>query len=310
MNFFETSGWKIGSLFGVDISLSAGFLFIVGLNVMLAGVYVGLIFAMTLLVSLVIHEMGHALVAKHYKLSPSILLHGFGGLCFHQPAATDGQDALIVFSGPLAQIVAGLGTLALMTFVPLPTVANDFATYFTWISLLWGGLNLVLPIYPLDGGKLFHLLLRKFKDSDTALQWALKVSIGVSVPLGILALTRGWYMGAFLVMFIVMDNINGLKAGSSADSRPRVKRESDFVKELVADAERAFEAGEFREAYRLCHQARGDGDTMSKKTQTKMWEILTLSAIEIGELDEARGWVKRAPDTEKIRIARGVLEVL
>jgi Zn-dependent protease len=310
MNFFETSGWKIGSLFGVDISLSMGFLFIVGLNIVLAGVYVGLIFAITLFVSLIIHEMGHAVVAKHYKLEPSILLHGFGGLCFHRPAATDGQDALIVFAGPLAQIGAGLGTLALMTFAPLPAIALDFATYFTWISLLWGGLNLLLPIYPLDGGKLFHLLLRRFKDSATALEWALKVSIVVSIPLGIFALTRGWYIGAFLVMFIIMDNVNGLKAGASADPRPQVKRESDFVKGLISEAGKAFEAGEFREAYRLCHQARADGDTMSKKTQAKMWEILTLATIEIGELDEARGWLKRAPDTEKIRIARGVLEVL
>ncbi|MEZ4460305.1 MAG: hypothetical protein R3E66_11380 [bacterium] len=93
MNFFETSGWRIGSLFGVDISLSMGFMFIVVFSMAIAGVYTGLIFAMTLFVSLVIHEMGHAVVAKRYDLEPSVLLHGFGGLCFHRPAATDGQDA-------------------------------------------------------------------------------------------------------------------------------------------------------------------------------------------------------------------------
>ena len=71
MNFFETSGWRIGSLFGVDISLSMGFMFIIIFNMAIAGVYTGLIFAITLFVSLVIHEMGHAVVAKRYDLDPS-----------------------------------------------------------------------------------------------------------------------------------------------------------------------------------------------------------------------------------------------
>lgn len=306
MNFFEASGWKIGSLFGVDISLSAGFLFVVGLNVIIAGPYVGLIFALALLISLIIHEMGHALVAKRYKLEPSILLHGFGGLCFHRTAQTDGQDALIVVMGPITQILAGLGVYGLTLATALPSVAADLASYFMWISILWGSLNLFLPIYPLDGGKLFHLILRRFTQPDKALRYALHVSIAVSVPLGILALTRGWYMGAFLVMFLVMDNLNALKAGTHADARPAPKKESSLTRELVTDAARAFDDGDFREAYRLCHQARSNA-AMSEKTEKQMWEILTLASIELGELDEARGWLKRAPQTDKIKAAAAVL---
>lgn len=306
MNLFEASGWKIGSLFGVDISLSLGFLLVVGINVVFAGPYVGIVFAVALLVSLIIHEMGHALVAKRYKLEPSILLHGFGGLCFHRTAQTDGQDAFIVVMGPIAQIVAGLAVYGLAQTIALPKVAADLASYFVWISILWGSLNLFLPIYPLDGGKLLHLILRRFIAPDKALRYALYTSIGVSVPLGIFALTQRWFIGAFLVMFLVMDNLNALKAGSHADPRPTPKKESSLTRELVDDASRAFDQGDFREAYRLCHQARSAG-TMAEKTEKQMWEILTLASIEIGELDEAKGWLKRAPQTDRIKAATASL---
>lgn len=311
MNMFETSGWRIGSLFGVDISLSMGFFLIVGLNLIfgaftggMMGIYQGALFGIALFVSLVIHEMGHALVAKRYKLEPSILLHGFGGLCFHKPALKDGQDALVVLMGPVGQIIAGLAAWGLMVNVNLPRVAGDFTNIFMWISLLWGGINLLLPIYPLDGGKLLHLLLRRFMSPASALTWALRVSIGVSIPLGLLAIYLHRYLGAFIVMFIVMDNYNMLQAGVSGDPRPTKKSEPAYMRELIDEAARAFEAGDFRESYRLCHQARSTKDPMAAKTEKRMWELLAVSAVEIGETEEAKTWLERAPDTELVRQAR------
>jgi hypothetical protein len=38
-------------------------------------------------VGLLVHEMGHALVARYLRRSPSIVLHGFGGLTHHEQTA-------------------------------------------------------------------------------------------------------------------------------------------------------------------------------------------------------------------------------
>lgn len=304
---FEQSGWRIGSLLGVEISVSTGFLFIVVINAILNDLYTALVFSIALFISLVIHEMGHALVAKRYKLRPSVLLHGFGGLCFHDQARTDGQDAFIVVMGPIAQMLAGGLVFGLSTLATLPKVPTDIATYFVVISLFWGALNLFLPIYPLDGGKLFHLILRRFLQADAALTWALRVSIGVSIPLGLLAIANGWYIGGFLVAFIVMDNFAALKGASSVEARPARTKDSGMVSEMLADAQKSFDEGDFREAYRLCHQVRSLGDGMSEKSEARMWELLALSTVEIGEYDEAKAWLKRAPQTERIRAATAQL---
>ena len=49
----------------------------------------GLIFAACVTVSLLVHEFGHALVAARYRLNPTVILHGWGGLCAHERAEKD-----------------------------------------------------------------------------------------------------------------------------------------------------------------------------------------------------------------------------
>ncbi|MEZ4460304.1 MAG: hypothetical protein R3E66_11375 [bacterium] len=127
--------------------------------------------------------------------------------------------------------------------------------------------------------------------------------MGVAIPLGILALVNKWYIGAILVAFIAMDNYNMMRSGEGND-RPQKKAESAYMRELVSEAAEAFGSGDFREAYRLCHLARSTKETMAPKTQQRMWEILALSAVELGEIEEARGWLKRAPDTPAVVDAR------
>src|SRR5262245_9101875 len=94
--------------------------------------FVGLVIT----VSLLAHELGHALVARHYKLQPHILLHGFGGVTGHDRARTRGQDALIVAAGPLAGLLlSGLSFAALRAGVVQTAPALDL------LSLCFG-LNL------------------------------------------------------------------------------------------------------------------------------------------------------------------------
>ncbi|MGY8767806.1 MAG: metalloprotease [Pirellulales bacterium] len=144
-----------------------------------------LIWVASVFVSILVHEMGHALVIRYYGWSPRVTLYSFGGLASYSPGygssfssykrngnTTLGQIA-ISFAGPaagflLAGIIYGLLVLTNYQFsffifqwlIETPgtkLITNPYLFYFLsfmfYINIYWGIMNLV-PVYPLDGGKI------------------------------------------------------------------------------------------------------------------------------------------------------------
>lgn len=136
-----------------------------------------LIWVVSVFLSVLIHEMGHALVMRAYGIWPWITLYSFGGLASYSPAearhAGPFGQVLISFAGPgsqflfvavLAAILKAAGynvvvlTDGLVPFVlPSETVVswglNRLLIDLMYISIAWGVLNLI-PVYPLDGGQI------------------------------------------------------------------------------------------------------------------------------------------------------------
>lgn len=310
--YFENTGFRIFSVAGIDVSVSFWYALLMGFIVFTNPGVGGLLFALAITVSILIHEFGHALPSKVYGLQPSILLHGFGGLCMHQPADSDWKDILIIVAGPLVQIVVGIAAFAALYALPgEPGQTMNWELllyYFAWVSVIWGGINLVLPIYPLDGGQLFHMILRRFMVEHRAQDLALKTSIAVAVPAGIYGLVSGWFFAAFLVLFIVMGNVQTLQSGARLVDRKAKVRATDFVRDTLRAAEKAYADEDWREAARLCHMLRAAKDPVPPRDMERLWEILAVATVNQGEWDEAPGWLKRAPDTPAVRQARARLE--
>jgi stage IV sporulation protein FB len=131
-----------------------------------------------LFVSILIHELGHAIVMRRFGFAPRITLHGFGGLASYDTGGAFGGrlpdtmgQILISAAGPVAGFILAAVVVALMFLtghevtlffggsfgvgidvgtVPSPIVTN-FIYYVLGICIMWGLVNL-LPIYPLDGG--------------------------------------------------------------------------------------------------------------------------------------------------------------
>lgn len=138
----------------------------------LVAIWIGCLF-----VSILVHELGHALAARSFGWSPDIVLHGFGGFARYSPGYgyTRGRAIWITFAGPLA----GFGLFAIvyaihrgidfafegqqswaMTLVSgsaWPSIRFAI-TQLEWINLFWGLFNL-LPVFPLDGGQICAELL-------------------------------------------------------------------------------------------------------------------------------------------------------
>jgi Zn-dependent protease len=152
------------SLFGVPVRIEAWFFILPLFALQTRDVKGAAIWGALVFVGVMLHEMGHALAMRANGFSPSITLHGMGGLTHFPPGArpTPRQDFFITLAGPGAGLMLGVAALLVQHYVqePSPSVALALSDAVR-INIGWSIVNL-LPILPWDGG----LLL------DSALVWA------------------------------------------------------------------------------------------------------------------------------------------
>ncbi|HET6168432.1 MAG TPA: site-2 protease family protein [Marmoricola sp.] len=171
--------YRIGSIGGVDVYVRASWLLVAALIAVLLAPRVedaepglgvlkyvaGLAFAVLLYLSILLHEMSHALMAKHYDLPVrSISLQFLGGMTeIDGEAATPGQEFRIAVVGPLTSLAVGFAALALLLVVPdgLTTMAVQGLAF---SNLVVGVLNLV-PGLPLDGGRVLRAAVWQLSDN-------------------------------------------------------------------------------------------------------------------------------------------------
>ena len=166
---------RIGQVGGVDVLVRSSWLLVAVLIAVVlapsieqvrpglgAGKYVaGVAFAVLLYLSVLVHEMSHALMAKRYGLPVrSITLHFLGGVTeIDGEAETPGREFGISVVGPLTSIGVGAACYALSLVTPeglLGMAVDGLAA----ANLLVGVLNLV-PGLPLDGGRVLRAVVWK-----------------------------------------------------------------------------------------------------------------------------------------------------
>lgn len=143
-----------------------------------------LLFVLAGFISVLVHELGHALTGKRFGAATAITLHAFGGYAtFPAGRFTRGQDFLVTAAGPAIQLVLGGIFLAILKsdtdFAPMGVV---FLRALAGISIFWAILNLI-PVIPLDGGRLMASILGPRKIVLT-----LKVSMAIAIAASALML--------------------------------------------------------------------------------------------------------------------------
>jgi len=133
-------------------------------------------------VSILLHEMGHSVVARGYGIPiRGITLFIFGGVAElgHNPK-TPKQEFMVAAAGPFVSFLLGLlffgvgGMVQSVGFsIPIAAVLH----YLFVINIILAIFNLV-PAFPLDGGRIFRAVLWKgFKDYGKATRWAAKTGM-------------------------------------------------------------------------------------------------------------------------------------
>lgn len=152
-------------LLGIPVEVRLSFLLIAAFlgfslpRVDLIIAWVGVIF-----ISILVHELGHALTARHYGSEVAIELNGIGGLTswtVPDEGVTPGRRALIAAAGSATGLLfGGLVWIVAAPLGPFAPIVEFTLDNLVRVNVLWGLLNW-LPIRPLDGGHLFSSLLER-----------------------------------------------------------------------------------------------------------------------------------------------------
>lgn len=165
---------RIAQVAGVDVLVRASWLLVAVLIAMLLGpqfeealpglgglAYVaGLVFAVLLYLSVLLHELSHALAAKAFRLPVrSITLHFLGGVTeIEGEPDTPWREFVVSVVGPLTSLAVGAAALGGALLTPDGTLFRLMLYGLAFTNLVVGGLNLV-PGLPLDGGRVLRALV-------------------------------------------------------------------------------------------------------------------------------------------------------
>src|SRR5437667_5545322 len=169
--------FRIGKIAGIDIDINVSWIIIlVLLTVSLAtgwfpqlypgwssGTYwvVGLISALLLFVSVLLHELAHSFVARARGLPvKNITLFIFGGVSnIEQEPQTPGIEFSMAFVGPLVSLLIGALSYGLFLLVRgSHTLIEPILAYLAITNVILGIFNL-LPGFPLDGGRVLRSII-------------------------------------------------------------------------------------------------------------------------------------------------------
>ena len=207
--------FKLGKIAGIGLFIHWTFslliLFIVYVNYK-AGqntpqILWSLLFVSCIFLTVLLHELGHALTAKKYGIkTKDITLLPIGGLArLERLPEKPSEELMVAFAGPLVNIV-----LAFLTsfFISLPNTSEEMVTQlsngvnadnfflnFYLVNIVLAFFNLI-PAFPMDGGRILRALLAYKMERHVATKIAAR--IGQLLAIGFVFLS--FYSNPFLII--------------------------------------------------------------------------------------------------------------
>jgi Zn-dependent protease len=213
--------WKLGDLAGIGIFVHWSFWILpawILLSTLVGGA--GMTAAVTMVVfvfavfgCVVLHELGHALMARHFGISThDITLYPIGGIAsLTQLPSRPSQELAISLAGPAVNVAIATVLFAgiLLTGVAGQAAIGDpfggsFLISLAWINVMLVAFNL-LPAFPMDGGRVLRALLAMRIPYVRATTIAARVGQAVAVVLAFVGLFGfGGGMLLFVALFVFL----------------------------------------------------------------------------------------------------------
>jgi len=170
-----------------------------------------------LFVSIVVHELGHAIAIRKFGYGQSkLLLWGMGGLCINRRRYKPLDGLKVSLAGPAFGMLLGLPFIPLM-FFDLGHIVNSAVWGMIFVNIGWSIANL-LPIFPLDGGRALFYGLRHFRNytADKAARRAGLVGLILLVPVLLYAIMTVQIFLILIAFFIGQTAYQAYRHGHGA----------------------------------------------------------------------------------------------
>lgn len=212
--------WKLGRIAGIDTHVHASFLLLVvwaawaayqGAGTGLAAL-MGVAFLLAVFGSVLLHELGHALVARRFGIrTRGITLLPIGGV-----AALEGeprnpkQELAIALAGPAVNFVLAGGLFAVTAITGL---GSGLLGSLMVANLMLGVFNLI-PAFPMDGGRALRAFLATRLGGPRATEIAVKVGKFAAIGFGVYGLFNNWMLMLIAAFVWVAANAEGRRSAS------------------------------------------------------------------------------------------------
>ena len=212
--------WRIGRVAGITVYLHATLLILLVWvahsyyawrhrpgDVADAVLFIAAFFGIVLL-----HELGHALTARHFGIrTRDITIMPIGGLARMERMPTDPRQELkIAVAGPAVNVLLALvyfGALspvsALVHPRELQPVGGHFLSSLVWANIAMAAFNLV-PAFPMDGGRVLRSLLALRLSHKRATRIAVDVGQALAFAFGAIGLYTMNPILVFIALFVYL----------------------------------------------------------------------------------------------------------
>ncbi len=210
--------WKIATIAGIPIYLHGTFIALIAFVLLsdwshghdLAAALAGAFFVIVIFATVILHELGHALVARRYGIrTQDITLLPIGGIArLERMPDVPRQELWVALAGPAVNIaLAGAAFLIQMITTAQPVNLLDVFSdgligRFAGTNLWLAAFNLI-PAFPMDGGRALRALLAEGMDYVRATRLAATLGQGLAFVFGFVGLFSNPFL-VFIALFVWM----------------------------------------------------------------------------------------------------------
>ena len=209
---------RIATVAGIPIRLHFTFLlFLVYVGLPKPGGHASLNVALvlTLFLCVVLHELGHSIVALRYGIPvANITLYPIGGVASIEKRPKPKQEFWIALAGPAVNVVIASALYLVLKSQPgpLPTAAmthlgagglNGFLLTVLSLNVMLVLFNLI-PAFPMDGGRVLRAVLAMNMPPVQATRIAAGIGQFIAIAAGLLALASHNYWYLLIAFFVYM----------------------------------------------------------------------------------------------------------
>jgi len=211
--------WKIGRLAGITVYMHATFLLLLAYIVIASwfakhspeATLSAVVFILAIFACVVLHELGHALVARRYGVrTRDIILLPIGGVArLERMPEQPLQELWVALAGPAVNVVIAAGLFVGLRALGQPSplerlqwLSGGFLDRLMVVNLWLVGFNLI-PAFPMDGGRVLRALLATRLDYTEATHIAARVGQALAFVFGFLGLFLDPFL-LFIALFVWM----------------------------------------------------------------------------------------------------------